>query len=456
MALLLALWSVGAGNAAALKKKYGAELTPHQVETSSTTQYTLTIVNKALTQSLGSCDFTLAAQFSFVSIDNVPTGTWSLAGNVLSLRSIAVPANSTRDVAFFHAMAPATPDTYTHAPIVCRQANNFIPQQPSNEFTQDPAAIKMQTSVVSPLPDADIAVTENTESQDPVTASNTVIYTVTVGNNGPSDSGPLTLNDSLPNGGTITSIGGTNWTDCTIGAGGGSASCNHAALDNGVSAEVVSVSVVTPDADTIITNRASVSQSGRNDPVSANNTLDTNTTVNKNTTCQADQLSCGSGTVDPSKPGSVRTCQVPTMSIYICAQATMAATSNTGLYIYSLWALLHPGKYCPIALGSTVLTDCDFEVYFDPVASFLTPGQFTATLVCHSSKCPSGVVNGLVLVYIGQNEDREFMSVCSGPGDTTKCYTTSRPGGPTGNLVITVRNVPPGDPRIAGKCIGSC
>jgi uncharacterized repeat protein (TIGR01451 family) len=447
--------SITAG--AAAKKQFTAEVTPHTVDTGSTMTYTLTVTNKALTQNLGSCNLTAPAGFTIGAVTAQPsTGTATKNGNVIELRNLSTLPGTSRS-ASFTATAPSVPGVYTWG-IVCRQANNFNPDKPSNEFALDEANSNMKTTVVSPLPNADVAVIGNAESQDPVTASNTVVYTVTVHNFGPATSGALTLTDSLPNGGSISSIdGGPNWA-CSVAGGGGSASCTHVALANGADAEAVSVYVLTPDADTTITNRASIAQSGANDPNPGNDTLDTDTKVNLNTTCENGQLSCGSGTITYSQPSQVRSCQAPSEDVYICGLVTFNATTSSGSQIYSLYSPQDPESLCPVALGSPVLTQCDWQGNLDDIPLVYPTGATTAVFTCHSSRCPVGPIPGAgtVVVYVGMSGDREVMSPCTGPSDQSRCFTQDRPGGPSGNLVITVRNMPPGDPKIAGRCIGGC
>ena len=451
-ALLLVLASSFAATAAP-KKPFRGEITPHQVNEGSTTTYTLTVKNEALTQQLGSCNLTAPPGFTIVSDPTQPsTGSATRVGNLIKLRNLSTLPMQERSTSF-DAQAPFPPDppfTYTWA-IVCRQANNFAPDAPSNQFALSEGS-NMKTTVISPLPDADVAVTGNTESQDPVTASNTVVYTVTVHNNGPSSSGALTLTDSLPNGGSITSIdGGPNW---TCGGSGGSASCTHAALASGADAEPVTVNVLTPDQDTVITNRASIGQSGADDPAPANNTLDQTTTVNANTTCPSGQVSCGSGTIVYSQGSSVRSCAAPTMLVYICGLVTFDPVEAGGNQIYSLNSPQTPENLCPISLTNSTVVRCDWQVNLDPIPLQFPTGKTTATFTCHGSKCPAGLGDaGTIVVYVGQSGTRELLQQCSGPSDTSKCWTRARVGG---NLVITVRNMPPGDPKIAGRCIAGC
>ena len=433
------------------KKFYTANLIPQTVTTESTPTFTLTVTNKALTQSLGSCNFTLNANFTGVTITSSPTpGSATAVGNVIQLRNLSTVAMTSRSVSFT-ATAPATPGSYTSI-IDCRQANNYSPDQPSNQFTLDTANSNLTTTVVSPLPNADVAVTANTDSQDPITGANTVIYTVTVHNFGPATSGSLTLTDSLPSGGSITSAGGTNW---TCDGSGGQTTCTHAAIASGADAETVSVRVLTPDANTTITNRASIAESGANDLNGANNTLDESTTVNKNTNCGSGNITCGTGTITYSLPSQVQACLTPSVTVFLCGKVNFAAvTGAVGSQTWSWFAPRIPESVCPLNFTSNVVTACDWEAIMQPIAVQYPLGATVAEFICHASRCPVGAVPGAgtIVVHIGDGGAHTILPQCS-TGDTRICFTQDRI---SGNLRIRVFNMKAGDPKVAGRCIAGC
>lgn len=460
-AVVLVVASTFAASAGPIKKQYTADVSPHTVNSGSTVEYTVKVTDKALTQSLGSCNVTAPTGFSIGAVTQQPQpapGVATKNGNTVELRSMSIAPTMWRTVKFTAtAPTPANPPVNYAWVVICRQANNFSPQTPSNEFTMDAANSNLVTTVQAPpppLPDADIAVTGNAESQDPITASNTVIYFVTVHNSGPATSGPITLTDSVPDGGSITSIdGGPNWTCSGSGA---SSTCTHAALALNTDAETVTVNVLTPDADTVITNRASVSQTDANDPVPSNNTLDQTTTVNANTTCAEGQLNCGSGTINYSQPSQVQSCVTPTMANFTCVRVNMNATSSSGTATYNVYTFENPEPVCPLNLdaGRNVLVNCDYEAFIDNIPAQQSVGGTVAVVSCDQSKCPVGLGDtGTIIVYIGQSGQSELLPKCSGPGDTRKCWEKTRIGG---DLVITVRNMPPGDPKIAGRCLAGC
>ena len=123
---------------------------------------------------------------------------------------------------------------------------------------------------------ADLSLTK-VGTPDPVVAGQTITYTVTVVNNGPSDATGVVLTDTLPTGVSAISASSTTGT-CAIGA--GKVTCNIGTLDEDVNptATVTVVAAVSPDARGSLTNSASASAT-EPDPNTANNAATTTTTV---------------------------------------------------------------------------------------------------------------------------------------------------------------------------------
>ena len=128
--------------------------------------------------------------------------------------------------------------------------------------------------------EADLAVTKSHSGN--FTAGSQGTYTISVYNNGPSDAaGPLTVDDSLPSGETLSSAAGTGWT-CGS-ASGGVFTCqtsSSSVLPSGTYAQPITVIVDVAASQTpgTITNSASVT-SGTADPVSGNDTSNDPTTI---------------------------------------------------------------------------------------------------------------------------------------------------------------------------------
>jgi len=446
-ALVLAS-SIVAG--AASKKLYTADVSPHSVSTGSTTTYTLTVTNKTLSQNLGSCNLTAPAGFSIGAVTQQPsTGTATKVGNVIQLRNMSTLPMTSRTVKFT-ATAPATVGVYSWV-IDCRQANNYTPDQPSNQFTLDGANSNLKTTVSSPLPQADLSVSQ-TDSPDPVVGSNTVQYTVTVTNNGPATSGTLTLADTLPAGGQITSISGSGWT-CTV-ASATSASCTSGALTTGVSAPSVQVLVLAPAADTTITNHASVSQSAvAADPNGANNVSDESTTVKKDSSCTTGTVSCGTGQITYSMFSQVTTGSTPSATAFAVGTTTFLGVAGaTGGQIWTQSAPATPGSFCPVDLTDTAVTQCTWQMNLDPIPAIYPVGNVTSVVVCYVTRCPVGVFP-MIVVKIDDAGNHHILPQCS--GGTSECYEQMRDPG-TSDLRITVRNLVSGDPKIAGVCFSGC
>jgi uncharacterized repeat protein (TIGR01451 family) len=446
--VMLVLWGTVVAQAALLsKKQYAADVSPHSVSTSTSPTFTLTIANKANSQSLGSCNLTAPAGFTLQSTSQPLIGSATVVGNTLQLRNLSTPAMTSRAVSFV-ASTPATPGIYTWG-IECRQANNYSPDQPSNAFTLDAANSNLKTTVSSPLPAADLAVSQ-TDSPDPVVGANTVQYTVAVSNSGPATSGDITLSDSLPSGGSISSIYGTGWT-CT--GSGASASCTSAPLASGTAAAPVTVLVLAPVADTTITNHVVVSQSGADDPNPGNNVSDESTTVKKDSSCTTGTISCGSGQITYGLFSSVTTGSTPSLQRFLVGTTTFqAVTGALGGQIWSMSAPAVPGSFCPLNFADNAVTQCTWQMNLDPIPAIYPVGKTTFVATCYVTKCPVGVIPGAgtIVVKVADDGTHQILPTCN--GGTNECFEQARIAG--NHLRITVRNLIAGDPRIAGVCVG--
>ncbi len=138
----------------------------------------------------------------------------------------------------------------------------------------DPNTANNNASLATPVisPSADLAVSL-TDSPDPVAVNETLTYTVTVTNNGPSAATGVTMTDTLPAGVTFVSAtpsqgscSGTNTVTCSLGS-----------LGIGVTA-TTTIRVTAPGAVGTLTATASVS-AGQPDPNSGNNNTTASTSV---------------------------------------------------------------------------------------------------------------------------------------------------------------------------------
>ncbi len=207
---------------------------------------------------------------------------------------------------------------------------------------------------------ADVSITK-TDSPDPVSAGNNLVYTITVSNAGPDAAANLTLNDTLPAATNFVSISAPGGWTCTTPAVGanGAVSCNVASLS--VSSAVFTLTVSVGSATTsgtVISNTATVS-STTPDPSAANNTatatttvaaaamtptwLRVPTTVAPGQTFTGLRLECrNSGTSAANAPSCAPTANLGSVSAIVCtpnAPASLAA----GAAIVCDFSYLAPG-----------------------------------------------------------------------------------------------------------------
>src|SRR5262249_41382227 len=127
------------------------------------------------------------------------------------------------------------------------------------------------TTQAGVAPASDLSITK-TDAPDPVTAGQTLTYTIAVTNNGPSDATGVTVTDTLPPNVTFRSASpGRGHSSRTV-------TCAVGALSNGAMATITITVTVTPTTTGSITNSATVTGSPT-DPVSDNNTATASTMV---------------------------------------------------------------------------------------------------------------------------------------------------------------------------------
>ena len=122
-------------------------------------------------------------------------------------------------------------------------------------------------------PVSDLALTL-TDAPDPVAVSNSLTYTISVLNRGPSHATALTVTDRLPPGVRFVSAVSSNG---SCGSVAGLVTCNLTNLPSGSRATLALL--VTPQQAGTLTNTATVTVSGATDPLARNNTATVLTTV---------------------------------------------------------------------------------------------------------------------------------------------------------------------------------
>lgn len=121
--------------------------------------------------------------------------------------------------------------------------------------------------------EADLSISKS-DSSDPVTGGESLIYTLHVSNAGPSTATAVTVTDMLPDEVTFVSASGTGWS-CS--QAGGVVTCTRPGLDVG-SAPNILIRVTAPNIAGVITNTATVTSSVT-DPTLPNTAIATTTVV---------------------------------------------------------------------------------------------------------------------------------------------------------------------------------
>lgn len=442
-------------------KCYALVLSPSTVPASAPSTITATATNESpasTTQQLGSMNITAPAGFTVLSVTQPTTGSATVVGNVVQLRNLAIAPKGSASVSI-RVTDPAAAGTYTWAALA-KQSNNF--NGTNNDFFLDPASSSL-TTTVSPGPSADLSVTSGGDSPDPVTAGNTVLYTLTAANSGPSTT-TLDLADTLA-GGTIRQIpavgSDSGWTCQTSSA--TQASCTGGSLAPGAS-KVLKVLVqgpgTAPSSSTScgaasvigICNSAAVSGSVP-DPSSGNDNAYEGTTVVAPGTCTGSGLtSCGTGFILYDRLSRVTTGSVASAAQFTVGTTTFPATDATGGTLFTMRAPSTPESFCPF---NGVPVPCLFQMNLDPVPSpYTSTYPATLTMQCWAGRCLPGNGAGIEIVKAKDDGSTQILGRCGLPLSGSHCWTSSRvDNDPNGNLVITINGITAGDPKYAGLCL---
>jgi uncharacterized repeat protein (TIGR01451 family) len=216
-------------------------------------------------------------------IDFNDNGSWADAGEqIFNDVSLVAGSNSLN----FSVPAGATVTSQTFSRFRFDQGGGLAP----DGLAADGEVEDYEVSIEGPQ--ADISITK-TDSPDPVIAGETLIYTVTVDNAGPSDAVNVVVTDTLPAGVTFVSTSGCNNDPSGV------PTCTLGTIAAGGSAQYTIEVTVNAGTSGTITNTASV-VSDATDPDTGNNPTTENTTVNQP---EADLLITKTDSPDPVTVG---------------------------------------------------------------------------------------------------------------------------------------------------------
>ena len=238
--------------------------------------YSLKVTNSGPSNSSGgTVSDTLPSGWTFVS----GTGcTGTAAGFDCTVAALNVGAMQTFDVVVAVPSSQTAGTVNNSATVTANETDSATGNNSDDE----------DTTVIT---QTDLSITK-ADSPDPVVAGNDLTYTMTVTNNGPSNSTGGTVTDVLPAGLTFSSS-----SDCTEAA--GTVTCAIGALGVGGSQIVSFVATVDPGQTAAISNTATVA-ANETDPTSGNDSATENTVVNT----EADLVIAKTDSPDPVIAGN--------------------------------------------------------------------------------------------------------------------------------------------------------
>ncbi|WP_417744241.1 SdrD B-like domain-containing protein [Rosistilla oblonga] len=224
--------------------------------------YVLTVTNAGPIDGTGvTVTDTLPASLSIVST-TTSQGSVTSNGNGLTANLGNLASGATATITVVTTLAASATGTVSNTANVT-----------SNETDSDPT--NNQSTVVNTISqETDLSITK-TDVGDPTSPGNTIDYTLTVTNNGPSNATGVVVTDNLPTG--VTFVSGTG-SQGTVTNNNGVITANVGNLASGSTATVtIRVSVASGTTGTI-SNQATVT-GNENDPITNNNSSSTTTTV---------------------------------------------------------------------------------------------------------------------------------------------------------------------------------
>jgi hypothetical protein len=308
-------------------------------------------------------------------------------------------------------------------------------------------------------PGVDLTIDSINDSPDPVIEANIVRYKVVVKNIGVSASQPVTVwfyAYETEGGGefsiastdpVIVSASGSGWT-CGVSEGW---YCDGGSLAAGQSSTPLFVYVRAPDHPTTIAlNAYAYSGDSELNPYN-NDATESTDVVQSSGGCETD-VSCGSGFVQFDQDTSVTTGPLSAQHWLVGTTHFKGVPGAEGGIVYNM-AAVKPTKICGILVGAT---KCTFQMNIDPIPSVYPVGNVKLTLLCHPNHCPATLpaTLGLTMFEVGADNLSRPIPRCIDGLLPIVCFTAKRLG--NGALKVIVKNLSPGDPKIAGRCIAGC
>jgi len=390
--------------------------------------YSIVVSNVGAGPTIGPITVTdvLPAGLSFISFSG---SRWSLAGQagqVLTFtRSRALAAGVSNRIVVTVGVTNTAIGMVTNTVSVATPGDLVL----ANNSTTDPTRVRAGV---------DLSIAK-AESRDPITATSTLSYTLSVSNAGPSTAPSVRVTDVLPRGMTFVSASGAGWNCSRSGA---RVICRRASLPIGAAPTIV-ITATAPADGGVITNTATVRSSGF-ELVPDDNTASVTTTV----TAVSDLSISKRDSPDPVYAGATLTYTLditnagpslannvavtdtlPAGATYLGASGSGWSCSASGGDVICTRSSLPVGAAPPLTLtvtapGTTPLTN---SVTVSSDAIDLNPGNNTASagttvnptanLSISKTATPDPVLTGAPLTYT--------LSVAnSGPNATTSVMVT--------------------------------
>jgi uncharacterized repeat protein (TIGR01451 family) len=326
--------------------------TPDPVIAGQNITYTLTVANAGPSDATGVVvTDALPAGLTFVSATSTQGTATHNAGTVTgTLGTIANGGSAT--ITIVATVGAGFTGTLSNTATVTSGGNDI--NTANNSATQ--------TTTVNR--EVDLRVTK-VDNPDPVVAGNSLVYSITVFNDGPSDASGVTVTDVLPAGVTFTSVAPSQG---TAAHNGGTVTANLGNLPAGTSATVTLTVATLPTVRGTITNTVSVT-GNETDPNPANNSATATTAVNTD----VDLAITKTDNVDPVLPGQSLTYTItvtnsgvstatgvtvtdvlPAGITFASGTATSGTVTNAGQTVTGSLGSIAPGASVTMTLVGTV------------------------------------------------------------------------------------------------------